>query len=121
MEGAPLVRCFGVQICMRCPGSCPKYPSQASLNSPCPAARRAGRTRPLLLATVFIAALLLLALFLLFPPPVGAQTPPSDNADLSALSVAGVVAAPTLVHFALHPEHFIARSRPIWLLSPQNS
>lgn len=40
---------------------------------------------------MFIAAPLLLTLFplFLFPPPVGAHTPPSDNADLSALSVAG--------------------------------
>lgn len=30
--------------------------------------------------------------------------------------VAGLVAAPILIHFALHPEHFLMRSRAVWLL-----
>ena len=30
--------------------------------------------------------------------------------------IAGLVAAPILIHFALHPEHFLMRSRAVWLL-----
>ena len=30
--------------------------------------------------------------------------------------VAGLVAAPILIHFALHPEHFLMRSSAVWLL-----
>ena len=37
------------------------------------------------------------------------------------LVVAGLVAAPILVHFALHPEHFVSRSGPLWLFDPSNS
>ena len=37
------------------------------------------------------------------------------------LGVAGLVAAPILVYFALHPEHFVSRSRPLWLFDPSNS
>ena len=32
------------------------------------------------------------------------------------VGVTGLVAAPILVHFALHPEHFLMRSREVWLL-----
>ena len=32
--------------------------------------------------------------------------------------VAGLVAAPLLVHFALHPEHFFLRSEHLWILNP---
>lgn len=32
------------------------------------------------------------------------------------IGVAGLVAAPILIHFALHPEHFLMRSREVWLL-----
>lgn len=32
------------------------------------------------------------------------------------VGVAGLVAAPILLHFALHPEHFLMRSREVWLL-----
>ena len=37
------------------------------------------------------------------------------------VAVAGLVAAPILVHFALHPEHFLSRSRPLWVFDPSNS
>ena len=32
------------------------------------------------------------------------------------IGVAGVVAAPILIYFALHPEHFFIRSREVWVL-----
>ena len=32
------------------------------------------------------------------------------------VGVTGLVAAPILIHFALHPEHFLMRSREVWLL-----
>ena len=32
--------------------------------------------------------------------------------------VAGLVAAPLLVHFALHPEHFFLRSKHLWVFDP---
>ena len=32
------------------------------------------------------------------------------------LGVAGLVAAPILIHFALHPEHFFVRIEAVWLL-----
>ena len=37
------------------------------------------------------------------------------------VGVAGLVAAPILVHFALHPEHFVLRSRDIWIFDPKQS
>ena len=32
------------------------------------------------------------------------------------IGVTGLVAAPLLIHFALHPEHFLMRSKEVWLL-----
>ena len=37
------------------------------------------------------------------------------------VGVAGLVAAPILVYFVLHPENFFSRSRHIWLLDPSKS
>ena len=37
------------------------------------------------------------------------------------LCVAGLVAAPILVHFALHPDHFVLRSHSIWVFNPSRS
>ena len=34
------------------------------------------------------------------------------------VGVAGLVAAPILVHFALHPDHFFVRARAVWLFDP---
>ena len=37
------------------------------------------------------------------------------------VGVAGLVAAPLLVHFALHPEHFFLRSQNLWVFDPARS
>ena len=37
------------------------------------------------------------------------------------LGVAGLVAAPILIHFALHPEHFVIRSNQLLILQPDRS
>ena len=37
------------------------------------------------------------------------------------VGVAGLVAAPLLVHFALHPEHFFMRSSHLWVFDPARS
>ncbi len=39
----------------------------------------------------------------------------------SFLGVAGLVAAPLLIHFALNPEHFFLRSKALWVLDPTRS
>ncbi len=40
---------------------------------------------------------------------------------LPFLGVAGAVAAPLLIYFALHPEHFISRSGQLWIFHPSHS
>ena len=37
------------------------------------------------------------------------------------LGVAGLVAAPILIHFALHPEHLFMRSSQLWVFDPSRS
>ena len=37
------------------------------------------------------------------------------------LGIAGLVAAPILIHFALHPEHFVIRSNQLLILQPDRS
>ena len=37
------------------------------------------------------------------------------------VGVAGLVAAPILIYFVLHPEDFVSRSRPLWVFDPSNS
>ena len=37
------------------------------------------------------------------------------------VGVAGLVAAPLLVHFALHPDHFFLRSQNLWVFDPARS
>ena len=37
------------------------------------------------------------------------------------VGVAGLVAAPLIIYFALHPEHFFVRSRQLWIFDPIRS
>ena len=37
------------------------------------------------------------------------------------VGVAGLVAAPLLVYFALHPDHFFLRSQNLWVFDPARS
>ena len=67
---------------------------------------------------------LFLLLGLSFLLPLGALTKKRMRAELPRvtifLGVMGLVAAPILIHFALHPDHFFMRSNQLLVLRPES-
>ena len=69
--------------------------------------------------------ILFLAYGLSFLFPLGAVAWERVRAEIPWVAVflgaAALVAAPLLIHFALHPEHFFLRSKHLWVFAPETS